>query len=112
MYALTNLGQAQAGGDCSGWESDPQSFSKVVAEHYVRTVLGQPLHATRGPARVTTWTWRIDFSPDIAVYVSLQKVPTLVAAAQWYPKPAKPTRYYSYHCTQQGQLVLAERPKP
>jgi hypothetical protein len=112
MYALTSLGQAQAGADCSGWERDPQSFGKIVAEHYVRTVLGQALSATLGPARVTAWTWRVGFPNDIAVYVSFEKVPNFVAAAQWYPKPAKPTRYYTYHCTQQGQLVLSERQPP
>jgi hypothetical protein len=40
MYMLTNLGEPQSKGDCSRWETDPQSFSKVVAEHYVRGVRG------------------------------------------------------------------------
>jgi hypothetical protein len=40
MYMLTNLGEPQSKGDCSRWETDPQSFSKVVAEHYVRGVPG------------------------------------------------------------------------
>jgi hypothetical protein len=111
MYALTNLGQGQSAVDCSGWESDPQSFSKVVAEHYVRTVLGHALSPTRGPARVTARTWRIVSIGHRRVRL-VQKVPTLVAAAQWYPKPAKPTRYYNYSCTPQGQLVLSERQQP
>jgi hypothetical protein len=47
MYRLTNLGEPQSKGDCSGWQRDPESFSKRVAEHYVRTVLGQTLSAKR-----------------------------------------------------------------
>jgi hypothetical protein len=51
MYERTLEGLAQGGrmDDCSGWERDPQSFSKVIAEHYVRTELGRSLSPTRGP---------------------------------------------------------------
>ena len=47
MYMLANLGEPQSKEDCSGWERDPESFSKRVAEHYARTVLGKTLHAKR-----------------------------------------------------------------
>ncbi len=42
MYLITQegLGQDQRGGNCSGWERDLQSFSKVIAEHYAATELG------------------------------------------------------------------------
>ncbi len=112
MYMLTSLGQGQGGGDCSGWERDPQSFGKVVAEHHVRTELGKPLSATGGPYRVTPTAWRINFPINIAVYVTLARIPDFVAAARWYPKPAGPSRFYTYSCTPGGQLVLSERKQP
>ena len=40
MYMPTSLGQPQAQTDCSGWESDPQSFVRVIAKHHIRTELG------------------------------------------------------------------------
>ena len=61
MYTLTGLEQGQTGGDCSGWEKDPESFSKRVADHYVRTVLKMGITVKRiilttRRAR-TSWTW-------------------------------------------------------
>ena len=53
MYMPTSLGQPQAQTDCSGWESDPQSFIRVIAEHHIRTELGRPLSPIGGPYQVT-----------------------------------------------------------
>jgi len=116
MYMLTNLGEPQSKGDCSKWETDPESFSKVVAERYVRTgtMLGLPLTVKRvtAPFPRSPWLWLVEISNDIVVYVSFQKIPNFVAAARWYPKPAGPTRFYTYSCTPGGQLVLSERKQP
>lgn len=114
MYMQTNLGQAPISGSCSGWESDPESFSKRVAEHYVRTVLGQPLHAKR---IVPYWpnskkAMEVTFSDDLAVGVSFVKIPDYVIALRLRAQPPGPPRYYVYSCTPDGNLVLSERPKP
>jgi hypothetical protein len=63
-------------------------------------------------ARVTATAWRIDFPNNIAVYVTLAKVPDFVVAARWYPKPAGPSRFYTYSCTRDGKLVFTERKRP
>jgi hypothetical protein len=111
MYMPTSLGQPQAKGDCSGWERDPESFSRVVAIHHIRTEMGQPLDVKR-MMRVSPTLWRIEFPNNIAVYVSLARVPDFVVAARWYPKPAGPSRFYTYSCTPQKNLVLSERKQP
>jgi hypothetical protein len=112
MYMSTSLGQPQAQTDCSGWESDPQSFAKVIAEHHMSTELGRSLRATDGPHRVTSTAWRVKFPDDNIVYVTISRVPDLVAAARWYPKPAGKSRFYTYSCTSDGQVVFTERQKP
>ncbi len=114
MYVLTNLGQATISGDCSGWERDPESFSKRVAEHYVRTVLGQSLRAQR---IIPYWPtskkgMEVIFSDDLAVGVSFMKIPDYVIALRLRAHPPGPPRYYTYICTSEGNLVLQERPKP
>ncbi|BFU90776.1 MAG: hypothetical protein NTAFB01_19630 [Nitrospira sp.] len=112
MYLQTSLGQSQTQTDCSGWETDPQSFTKVIAEHHILTELGKPLSPTGGPYQVTKTAWRINFQNGIAVYVTLAKVPDFVAAARWYPKPAGKSRFYAYSCTSDGQVVFTERKQP
>jgi hypothetical protein len=120
MYIPTSLGQAQGKANCSRWETDPESFSKVVAEHYVRTVPGvrsvlglfPTVTRSTAPFPRSPWMQVVTFSNGFVVYVSFEKIPNFVAAALWYPKPAGPTRFYTYSCTPGGQLVLSERKKP
>ena len=102
MYMPTSLGQPQAQTDCSGWESDPQSFAKVIAKHHITTELGRPLSPVGGPSQVTKTAWRVKFSDDNIVYVTLAKVPDFVVAARWYPKPAGQSRFYTYSCAPGG----------
>lgn len=112
MYTSTSLGQLQTQADCSGWEQDPQSFIRVIAKHHVHTELGQALSPTGGPYKITEKTWAVKFPNDIVVYASLAKVPDFVVAARWYPKPAGKSRFYTYSCTSDGQVVFTERQKP
>ena len=112
MYMPISLGQPQGGADCSGWERDPQSFSKVVAEHHIRTELGRPLSPIRGPYKVTATTWGVSFPGDVVVYVTLARVPDFVVAARWYPEPAGQSRFYTYSCTGEGKPVFSERKQP
>lgn len=114
MYILTTLGEPQPNVSCSGWESDPESFSKRVAEHYVKTVLGQSLSAKR---IVPYWLkskngMEVIFSDDLAVGVSFVKIPDYVIALRLRANPPGPPRYYTYVCTSDGNLVLTERAKP
>jgi hypothetical protein len=112
MYMPTTLGQPQGGTDCSGWEKDPQSFTKVIAEHHILIELGKSLSPTGGPYQVSKTAWRVNFPNKIAVYVTLAKVPDFVVAARWYPKPAGKSRFYTYSCTSDGNVVFTERQKP
>jgi hypothetical protein len=118
MYLPTTLGQPQGQGNCSGWERNPEYFSKVIAEHHLLTEFGRYIRATRQPYRVTaatTWrtTWRVNFPNKVAVWVSLAKVPDIVAAVRRYPDPAGPVRYYTYSCMRDGTLVFSKhRPPP
>jgi hypothetical protein len=104
-------GSGAGSGRCSGWESDPQSFSRVIAKHHVRTETGRSLEV-KGVRRVSSTAWRVDFPGGVAVYVTLSRVPDLVAAARWYPKPAGQTRYYGYSCAPDGQVTFRERGRP
>jgi hypothetical protein len=108
MY-ITDLGEGQNGTGCSGWESDRESFSKRVAEHYMRTVFGQPLNA-RSIRQASSVRWEVRFSDSIVVGVVFAK--GFVAAARIYTDPIGPVRHYNYSCTTQGDLVLTERKLP
>jgi hypothetical protein len=109
MYMMANLGEGQSVGDCSGWERDPQSFSKRVADHYLRSVLGQSLMAKQiRPPQQGSVRWEVLYRNDIVIAVIFAK--GFVAVARIYPWG--PIRHYNYSCTPQGDLVLSERPLP
>jgi hypothetical protein len=61
---------------------------------------------------VTKTAWGVRFPDDIVVYVTLSRVPDLVAAARWYPKPAGKSSFYTYSCNSDGNVVFTERQKP
>jgi hypothetical protein len=98
--------------DCSAWEKDPQSFVNVIAKHHIRTELGRPLSPIGGPSQVTKTAWRVRFPINNIVYVTLARVPDFVVAARWYPKPAGQSRFYTYSCMSDGNVVFTERQKP
>ena len=115
MYTLTGLGQPQqASGDCSGWEKDPESFSKRVADHYVRTVLKLGITVKRIYPHYSTGKdiMDVDFTDELTVAVSFRGIPNWVMAMRLRHQPVGPPRWYSYSCTAKGDLVLAEIPKP
>ena len=93
-------------------ERDPQSFSSVVAKRLIRQELGKELTVQRISPTSSPTAWRVEFPDNIVVLVTLSSVPDFVAAAQLEPKPAKQTRFYTYSCTPDGQLVLKERAPP
>jgi hypothetical protein len=109
MYMLTNLGELENGKGCSGWERDPQSFSKKVADHYLRTVLGLSLTArTIRPPQPGSVRWEVWYPNDIIIAVIFAK--GFVAAARIHPWG--PIRHYDYSCMPNGDMVLTERKPP
>ena len=108
MY-MRNLAEPQNAGDCSGWERDPQSFSKRVADHYLRTVLGLSLTARSiRPPQPGSVRWEVLYRNDIVIAVIFAK--GFVATARIHP--SGPIRHYNYTCTPKGDLVLSDRPLP
>lgn len=108
MY-MRNLAEPQNAGDCSGWERDPQSFSKRVADHYLRTVLGLSLTARSiRPPQPGSVRWEVLYPNDIVIAVIFAK--GFVATARIHP--SGPIRHYNYTCTPKGDLVLSNRPLP
>ena len=108
MY-ITELGEGQNGSACSGWERDRDSFSKRVAEHYMRTVFGQSVTA-RSIRQASPVRWEVQFSDDFVVGVVF--APGFVAASRLYATPTGPVRHYNSSCTSGGDLVLSERKLP
>jgi hypothetical protein len=105
----TAFGEGQNGSSCSGWERDRDSFSKRVAEHYMRTVFGQSLNA-RSIHQASPVRWEVQFPNNIVVGVVFAK--DFVAASRLYANPSGPVRHYNYSCTATGDLVLSERKLP
>jgi hypothetical protein len=94
-------------GDCSGWERDPESFAKRVADHYIRTELGRepPLvkHITCGPADLCV----VDYIDGEGIWVWLDFIPDHVSAQG--SGQLEPRRDYDYDCTPSGELVFTKR---
>jgi hypothetical protein len=96
-------------GNCSGWEQDVESFSKVIAEFYVRNELGVEGHATsiKCPNSPTVCYWTVDTKDgNIVVRVSLRSIPNFVEAAR---SNAGPTCIYDYDCSADGSTVSLTR---
>ena len=108
MY-ITDLGEGPKGSACAGWERDRDSFSKRVAEHYMRTVFGQSLTA-RSIRQASPVRWEVQFPNNIVVGVVFAK--DFVGASRLYANPSGPVRHYNYSCTAAGDLVLSERQLP
>jgi hypothetical protein len=108
MY-ITDLGEGPNGSACAGWERDRDSFSKRVAEHYMRTVFGQSLTA-KTIRQASPVRWEVQFSNNTVVAVVFAT--NFVAASRLFPTPNGPIRHYNYSCTPAGDLVLSERQLP
>jgi hypothetical protein len=97
-------------GDCSGWERDPQSFAKVLADHYLRTELGvQPalvknIWCDPGPTGCI-----VAYEDGREVRVTLKYQPGYVIARGTRPLPLTQRCVYAYDCTDSGELVFTKR---
>ena len=93
---------------CAGWESDAESFTKVIADFYVRTELG----GTPGMADIQCQGDRrmcfITYEGGTSVGVSLARVPDFVIARQRGGNG--PRREYVYDCDPSGRVNLRPRP--
>ena len=99
---------ALAKGDCSGWESDLESFSKAVADHYVRTeidptLVGPVSRITCDPGIRCT----VDYSNGLSVMVSLTQIPDYVIVRRMF-HPTGPRCEYDYACTPQRTVETAK----
>jgi hypothetical protein len=93
---------------CAGWESDAESFTKVIADFYVRTELG----GTPGMADIECQGDRrmcfVKYVDGTQVTVSLARVPNFVIARQ--RGGTGPRREYDYDCEPSGRVNFHPRP--
>lgn len=103
--------QDQKLGDCSDWEKDLQSFSKVIAEQYVRTVLKRPLlsQVKRVSCRSDGKVCQVFFDDGTSIWVSYAKVPSYVITRE--AAGGKLRCEFNYQCTSGGQVVFDQRGK-
>jgi hypothetical protein len=106
-FAIPAQGQRQ--GDCSGWMSDPESFSKVVADHYVRTEYPSLVgRAERIWCAADKKMCEVYYSTGIKVGVSFVNLPDHVIARR-VEHPTGPRCEYDFDCRPSGDVVLSKR---
>lgn len=111
-------GQGPGGGgdigpasDCSGWERDPQSFSKRAAEFYIGHLVSSfevvTTACSSGGPFGANWVCDVGVStPSGTVTVTV----TLYSANQWVRVSSSGHMicYYQYQCSPSGQLILSD----
>jgi hypothetical protein len=101
--------EAEADASCSGWESDPQSFSVVAAKHYLRK-LWQPRFSiakvvvTSPPPR-----WKTSVSVNVGAGLMVITV-TIIPASRMVlvESDSHMACPFNYRCQPSGKLVLDE----
>ncbi len=97
--------------DCAGWESDPQSFSKRAAEHYLRAVW-QPsfsvptIACMAGPPN---WNCNVTVNAGgglIIINVQLSPQDKLVRVTRLPDPNTHMVCLYGYRCLADGRLTL------
>jgi hypothetical protein len=111
MYLTTHGGFGELGRDprCEGWERDRESFSKVVAEHYVRTEFGREMRGNPYWCGSDGKLCDVKFPDSTIVRVSFVGLPEYVIARQIYVNPPGPRREYDYECPPDGKVILRRR---
>jgi hypothetical protein len=106
------VGSAASENDCSGWQRDQESISKVAAEHYLRTELGlggavQAVECDPGPV---PYACHVTFSHGVIVTVIVQADHISVNVSPTGRRiPAyTPFCTYSYKCPPSGELILSK----
>ena len=115
MYTWPRAGLGQATpeqkrkGNCSGWMSDPESFSKVIADHYVRTEYPSLFGRVKKIwCAANKKICQVDYSTGVGVVVSFVELPNYVIARR-VPHPTGPRCEYDFDCRPSGELVLRKR---
>jgi len=116
MYAWPHAGlgqpkpaQEQRKGNCSGWMSDLESFSKVVADHYVRTEYPSLFgRAEKIWCAADKKMCQVYYSTGIQVGVSFVDLPNFVIARR-FAHPTGPRCEYDFDCRPSGEVVLRKR---
>jgi hypothetical protein len=105
-------GQTPQADDCSGWENDPESFSKKVADHFVRTQINPPTPPSAesiectNPPNGSYRNCEVTYSEELRIAVRWNTASNRVAA-DW--DHGKKVCLYEYTCDAQGQLILKLR---
>ncbi len=103
--------------DCSGWQRDPQSISKVAAEHYVVMELGLFSRITAGLVKSIKCDTSplccrepggiadcfVEFPNGLQIHVTIYLDKIQVSG------PKSPICLYDYTCPPSGELVLRKR---
>lgn len=93
--------------DCRGWESDPQSFSKVAAEHYARTQLQVSSRVRDIACTPDNRMCHVYFENGLTVIVSFAQIPNYVIVRR--AGREGPRCEYDYRCTYQGSVIFTLR---
>jgi Domain of unknown function (DUF4157) len=93
--------------DCSGWENDPESFSKHVADHFVTTEVNPLISPSAESVDcINPRNCEVTYSEDLKIAVRWNSAYKRVAA-DW--DNGKKVCLYDYSCDDQGQLILQVR---
>jgi hypothetical protein len=99
-------GQGEQAEDCSGWESDPQSFSKRAAELYMSRLGVSPIEvASIGCSSGPDWVCNVAVNtPSGTVIVNV----LIDRTSKFVRVESKPHMfcYYFYRCLPSGELIL------
>jgi hypothetical protein len=97
---------------CTGWESDPQSFSKHAAEHYLRRIWQSSFTVQRISCTAPPPNWVCNVSVNtgdgsIALSVQLSAATRTVTVSG-----QSGVCVFGYHCVASGQLLFADSSCP
>ena len=93
--------------DCSKWENDPESFSKHVADHFVRTEINPLIPpSAKSIVCINPRNCEVTYSEELKIAVRWDSAYKRVAA-DW--DNGKKVCLYEYTCDDQGQLILKVR---
>jgi hypothetical protein len=103
--------------ECSGWESDPQSFSKAAAEHYLRRIWqpGFRVNTITCMAPAPNWMCNVSVGTGagtIELIVQLAPEDKLVRVERVSDPKAHMVCFYGYRCLFTGQLQLTDSTCP
>jgi len=97
----------QGSSGCEGWQRDPQSFSKVIADFYVRTQLNATPGMASGIQCAPAGLCIVKYENGTSVGVSLARLPNFVIARERAPNSVRCE--YDFSCEPSGKVNLSVR---